>query len=97
MRLKIQCTNVVPNASIWQYTVVVGTRCRQSSTEIQFLSGSSASESLAENCNKLNAIHSMCRDAAAGSAGQGKQEGRKQLLLSESLGFKCAHCPGEFE
>jgi hypothetical protein len=35
MRLKIQCTDVVPNASIWQYTVG-DTLCRQSSTEIEF-------------------------------------------------------------
>jgi hypothetical protein len=39
--IKIRCTNVVPNASIWQYTVV-STLCRQSSgTEIEF--GQSAS------------------------------------------------------
>jgi hypothetical protein len=35
MRLKIQCTNVVPNASIWQYTVG-DTPCRQNSAEIDF-------------------------------------------------------------
>jgi hypothetical protein len=33
--IKIRCTNVVPNASIWQYTVG-DTLCRQSSTEIEF-------------------------------------------------------------
>ncbi len=45
--IKIRCTNVVPNAAaqasgIWQYTVV-GTLCRQSSTEIEleFASGQS--------------------------------------------------------
>ncbi len=32
---KIRCTNVVPNASIWQCTVG-DTLCRQSSTEIEF-------------------------------------------------------------
>jgi hypothetical protein len=37
MSLKIHCTNVVPNASIWQYTVVSTLQvCRKSSTEIEF-------------------------------------------------------------
>ncbi len=44
----------------------------------------------AENCSKLNAIHSMRRDA-----GRGKPDAPKQLPLS--LGFKCAHCGSEFE
>jgi hypothetical protein len=35
MRLKIQCTDVVPNASIWQYTVG-DTLCRLNSAEIEF-------------------------------------------------------------
>ena len=35
MRLKTQCTDVVPNASIWQYTVG-DTLCRQNSAEIDF-------------------------------------------------------------
>jgi hypothetical protein len=45
---------------------------------------------LAENCSKLNAIHSMCRDA-----GRGKPDAPKHSPLS--LGFKCAHCGSEFE
>jgi hypothetical protein len=44
----------------------------------------------AENCSKLNAIHSMRRDA-----GRGKPDAPKQLPLS--FGFKCAHCGSEFE
>ncbi len=44
----------------------------------------------AEICSKLNAIHSMRRDA-----GRGKPHTPKQLPLS--LGFKCAHCGNEFE
>ena len=45
----------------------------------------------AENCSKLNAIHSMRRDA-----GRGKPDAApKQLPLS--LGFKCAHCGSEFD
>jgi hypothetical protein len=35
MCLKIQCTNLVPNASIWQYAVG-DTLCRQNSAEIDF-------------------------------------------------------------
>jgi hypothetical protein len=35
MRLKIQCTNPVPNASIWQYSVG-DTLCRQNRAEIDF-------------------------------------------------------------
>ena len=35
MCLKIQCSNVVPNANIWQYTVG-DTLCRQNSAEIDF-------------------------------------------------------------
>jgi hypothetical protein len=35
MRLKTQCTNVVPNASIWQYTAG-DTLCRLNSAEIEF-------------------------------------------------------------
>ncbi len=34
MRLKIQCTNGVPNASSWQYTVG-DALCRQNSAEIE--------------------------------------------------------------
>jgi hypothetical protein len=34
MRFKIQCTNVMPNASIWQYTVG-DTLCRQNSAELE--------------------------------------------------------------
>ena len=39
MRLKIRCTNVVPNAAFGNtlyHVTVVGTLCRQSSTEIEF-------------------------------------------------------------
>ena len=47
----------------------------------------------AENCSKLNAIHSMpVRQGAA--AGRGKPDGPKQLPLS--LGFQCACCRSEF-
>jgi hypothetical protein len=44
----------------------------------------------AEICSKLNAIHSMHRDAR-----RGKPDAPKQLPLS--LGFKCALCGSEFE
>ena len=44
---------------------------------------------LAENCSKLNAIHSMRR-----GAGRGQPSCPKQLPLS--LGFKCANCRSEF-
>ena len=47
-------------------------------------------EPLAENCSKLNAIHSMRR-----GAGRGQPSGTKQLPLS--LGFKCAYCKSEFD
>ena len=49
-------------------------------------------ESLAENCSKLNAIHSMRHGRGAG---RGQPSGTKQLPLS--LGFKCAHCQNEYE
>ena len=45
----------------------------------------------AENCSKLNAIHSMRRRDAA----TGKPDAPKQLPLA--LGFKCAHCGCKFD
>ncbi len=44
----------------------------------------------AENCSKLNAIHSMRRDASIG-----KPDAPKRLPLA--LGFECTHCGCEFE
>ena len=52
--------------------------------------GSCLFQRQAENCSfKLHSGHSMRR-----GAGRVNPDGRKQLPLS--LGFKCAHCGGEF-